>query len=106
MTKQEIALTPVFQPGETVAYYKPKEPVIAANRKPYFDGGRVVTVVPTKEFQVMYATQHENPEIQSAYEEFKLTDDKAHWLRQNSDRLKPFNINVAALIEMWSSKND
>ena len=106
MTQQEIALTPVFQPGETVAYYKPKTTAIALDRKPYFSGGRVVTRVPGKEGEVIYATRHDDPEVQSVYEQFKMADDKAHWLRQNSERLKPFNINVDALIEMHSSKND
>ena len=101
MTKQEIALTPVFQSDETVAYYKPTIAKMAKDGKPFREGGRVITRIIGKEFKVIYGTYHENPEIQSFYEEFKMTDNKVFWLQQNAHRLKNFDINTDKLLEAW-----
>ena len=75
------------------------EPIMARDRKPFREGFRVVTVVPGKEHQVIYATTHSNPDIQSLYEEFKLCDNKLFWLSENRERLQRFDINVNGLIE-------
>lgn len=71
------------------------------NGKPFKSGFRVVTVQQSKEYQVHYATHHENPNIQSLYEEFKLVDNKPLWLSENREKLSKFDMNVNALIEAW-----
>ena len=98
MTEQTPA--PIFAEGETVTYYKPAKTALDINGKPFREGGRVITRVSTKEFEVTYATTHENEELQSIYEEFKLVDNKVFWLQQNASKLQKFDINVNNLIEM------
>jgi len=100
MTEETQTTPPVFAEGETVTYYKPKTPAMDINGKPFREGGRVITNVPGKEFQVVYATRHENEDLQSIYEEFKLVDNKVFWLQQNASKLKKFDVDVNNLIEM------
>lgn len=92
----------IFVDDTNVAYYKPKKPALDINGKPFVEGGRVVTVVPTKEYEVIYRTFHKNPDIQAIYEEFKMVDNKLFWLSENRGRLSKFDINVDALIEAHS----
>lgn len=94
-------IQPVFEVNQTVAYFKPEKPALDRYKKPYVDGGRIVTRVPGKEHQVIYRTYHQNPDIQAVYEEFKMVDNKPLWLSENRDRLKKFDMNVDALIEAW-----
>ena len=92
MTEQTPA--PIFAEGETVTYYKPAKTALDINGKPFREGGRVITRVPSKEFEVIYATHHENETLKEIYNEFKLADDKSFWLSNNRARLEKFDINV------------
>lgn len=69
--------------------------------KPLKSGFRVVTIQKSKEYEVHYATHHENPDILDIYNEFKLIDNKALWLSENREKLQKHDINVNALIEAW-----
>lgn len=91
----------IFVDDTNVAYYKPKKPALDINGKPFIEGGRVVTRVPTKEYEVIYRTFHKNPDILDIYNEFKLVDNKALWLSENRKRLEKYDMNVNSLIETW-----
>ena len=90
---------------EKVFYFNPEKPVIAKDKKPYKEGGRVVTIQPSKEFQVMYSTNHTDKDIQAIYEEFKMYDNKLFWLSENRKRLEKYSINVDNLIEAHKKDN-
>ena len=94
----EMNMTRLFADGATVDYYNPETPAIAKDKRPYMSGGRVVSIAKGKEFEVVYATRHENATIQSFYEEFKMSDNKLFWLSENRARLEKFNIDVDKLI--------
>ena len=103
--KENQNVTVTIEANES-QWYEPAEPTVTLDGKPYFDSGRVITCVPTKEFQVIYATQHENKDLQSIFEEFKMFDDKVLWLRENRNKLNNYNINVDNLIEKWSEDQE
>ena len=55
---------------------------------------RVVTRVPGKEHEVIYRTHHEDDDIKSLYEGYKMADNKSDWIIENRELIAKFDINI------------
>ena len=83
--------SPVFTDGLTTIEWTGKTDPITYKKIPT---SRVVTLVEGKEGHVIYRTHHDNPDIKSLYEGYKMADNKSDWIIENREMIAKFDINI------------
>jgi hypothetical protein len=88
-------MTALFDQAPSVAYVGPTDKT-----------RRVVTMVPSKDYVVIYRTTAKDPDLLELFENFKLTTSKIQFLRDHREQLQKHDIKVDTLIKAYSTDWD